>query len=174
MNRQSGFTLIELCVGIAIFAVLVMIAIPNMIRWRTNTQLNTFGREVFSAIQYCRVEAARRNCFVVLDFDDDGNGKVERYVAWADDGEGTADADQNGTPDGAENNVRDGDETVFFEVVLPDNIKIPTLPFGAGLGLTRFNSRAIPSFAGPVTITNPRLGRTINIELYSGGGVEIR
>jgi len=173
MNKQSGFTLIELCVAVAIMAVLSVIAIPNMIAWRANAQLNSTGRDIFSALQYCRVEASRRGAPVMLDFDIDGNGIVEDYVAWVDDGQGTVDSEPNGILDGRDDHLLDPDEIVLFRETLPNRISIPTVPFGASGGWTSFNTRAMPNWTGNVILTNSR-NRTLTVVLFSGGGVEVQ
>jgi hypothetical protein len=119
------------------------------------------------------VEAARQGAPVAVDFDVDGNGLVEDYVAWVDDGAGTGDAEPDGILDGADDGILDATETVLFRETLPNHITISPLPFGGPGGFTSFNTRAMPSQVGDVVISNSR-GRTLTIELFSGGGVEVQ
>ena len=68
IKNRSGFSLIELMVAIAIFAVLAAIAIPNAIAWRTNAQFNAAVREVKAAIEGTRMAAIRTNLSADLFF----------------------------------------------------------------------------------------------------------
>lgn len=60
-QKDAGFTLIELMITIAIFAVLAAIATPNAISWIRNSQFNSAVREVKSAVQNVRMHAMKSN-----------------------------------------------------------------------------------------------------------------
>ncbi|MFO7713528.1 GspH/FimT family pseudopilin [Desulfosarcina sp.] len=159
MNRQSGFTIIELAVVVAIMGILAGITIPNLIAWAANGRVNSAARDIVSMLQRARIEAARECEFVVVNINASGD-----YLAFVDDGEGTGGV--------AENSIQDGTERTVVSGRLPAGVTLDNVPFGAGAGQTRFNSRAMPSFAGPTVLTNSR-GHTVTVRLASGGNVQV-
>lgn len=63
MNRRhaSGFTLIELMIGIAIVGILIMVGLPTFGIWIQNLQVRTGAEGVLNGLQVARTEAVRRN-----------------------------------------------------------------------------------------------------------------
>lgn len=61
MSDARGFTLIELMVGLAISAILLMIAAPNMNLWLQNGQIRNVAEAMQNGLQLARAEAVRRN-----------------------------------------------------------------------------------------------------------------
>jgi type IV fimbrial biogenesis protein FimT len=60
MNSNSGFTLIELAVVLAIAAILAAIAIPNFSSLIQNSRLTTQANELAGTFSYARSEAIKR------------------------------------------------------------------------------------------------------------------
>ncbi|MEP7155322.1 MAG: GspH/FimT family pseudopilin [Betaproteobacteria bacterium] len=60
-RHQHGMTLIELLIGIAIFAVLMAMAIPSMTQYIQNTHIRTAAESIVSGMQYAKSEALKRN-----------------------------------------------------------------------------------------------------------------
>lgn len=61
---ESGFSLVELLVGMAIMGVLLALALPSFSDWMLNIRLRNQADEVLGALQKARAEALRRNRFV--------------------------------------------------------------------------------------------------------------
>lgn len=76
MKKNSGFTLMELMTVIAIIGIASAIAVPNMISWRSNHQLNGTAREMKSLINGARLAAIKNNAFVSVTYNA-GTGAVE-------------------------------------------------------------------------------------------------
>lgn len=65
--RASGFTLVEMIIAIAIFALLIMAALPEFRVWIQNTQIRTAGEGILNGLQLARNEAVRRNTNMELE-----------------------------------------------------------------------------------------------------------
>jgi type IV fimbrial biogenesis protein FimT len=59
--RPRGFTLIELMTGIALFAILMMLAMPTFTSMLQNGRLRATGESILAGLQIARTEALRRN-----------------------------------------------------------------------------------------------------------------
>jgi type IV fimbrial biogenesis protein FimT len=125
MRNSSGFTLIEVIIAIAVFAILATVAIPNYIGWLPKRHLRSSIIDVQSAINLARFTAIRENTDVVLTFDT----AAESYLAYID-------TDEDGSQDAGERTVRskgmspginlestdfDGDELIFNSRGLIEN-----------------------------------------------------
>jgi type IV fimbrial biogenesis protein FimT len=66
MNRQSGFTLVELMVTIAIAAILLGLGVPSFRTLIENNRIAAASNDIVTALQFARSEAVKRA--VLVDF----------------------------------------------------------------------------------------------------------
>lgn len=60
-SAQQGFTLVELMVTLAVLAIVVTFAVPDLRALVNGNRLTASGNELLAALQTARVEAVRRN-----------------------------------------------------------------------------------------------------------------
>lgn len=65
-SAQFGATLVEMLIGIAILAILMMVGLPSYTAWMQNTQIRNATESVLNGMQLARNEAVRRNTNVQL------------------------------------------------------------------------------------------------------------
>jgi prepilin-type N-terminal cleavage/methylation domain-containing protein len=73
MRKNSGFTLMEVMMVIAIIGVLCAIATPNLVKWLPRHRVGSAARDVMSALDFARLNAIKANGAVTLTFDFTGD-----------------------------------------------------------------------------------------------------
>jgi len=131
MGKNTGFSLIELMVVIAIFAILSTIAVPSMLSWRTNYKLDSAAREILSALEYGRSRAVRDDQVVQVNFDFANNSYsvVNQGGATLRAGQMTADLDLQ--------NISLGSQVQFIGRGVPDVSGAITIGYVADPSLVR-------------------------------------
>ena len=68
-KAESGFTLMEVLVVVALIGILAVVAFPSFSDWSQRSNLNADMRRLYSFFQKARMEAVKQNttCSVVLD-----------------------------------------------------------------------------------------------------------
>ena len=69
MRKDTGFSLIEVMVVMAIMAILSAIAIPGIIQWLPKHRVGTAARDVKSTLEFARSNAIKTNLIVTVIFD---------------------------------------------------------------------------------------------------------
>lgn len=70
--RQTGVTLIELLIGMAILAITLTFAMPNYAAWMQNLQVRNAAQSIVNGLQLARAEALRRNTLAEFRLTDAG------------------------------------------------------------------------------------------------------
>lgn len=85
VRPPAGVTLIELVIGLAVFALLLGLAAPAYQKWTLNTQVRTAADGTLNGLQLARTEALRRNRqvrFQLMDTLDGGCAPRDRGPSW--------------------------------------------------------------------------------------------
>jgi type IV fimbrial biogenesis protein FimT len=72
IRNNSGFTLGELITVIGIISVLAVIAVPNMIGWRSGTKLQGAVENLRGDLQWAKLKAVQSGVSVKVEFSGDG------------------------------------------------------------------------------------------------------
>ena len=161
-HRQSGITLTEIMIAVAIIGVLMALGMPAFQNWIQNTQIRTASEAIMNGLQTARNEAIRRNASV--QFRLDGGANTQWRVNLSIDPDGTpiqSRAAQEGSANATITLVPAGSDTVTF----------------SALGRVVPNADASPSLTR-VTIDNVLIPvvadrRTLQIDIPAGGALRM-
>jgi len=93
MGNSKGFTMMELFIVIVIFGIVAAMAVPNFLGWVSSYNLKAAADELYSSMQFARINAVKQNQEWALVFDTAGG----MYYVCSDNGDGdwtTMDANQ--------------------------------------------------------------------------------
>lgn len=165
-SGPRGFTLLELMATIAVFGILVALAVPSFTTMMNRNRLTAEANELLAGIQYARMEAIRTNSRVtfcgtaVADADEDDDCASGEQPYWVVIGS---------TASGGQEQLR------VFEVKEPVvvNTDLDIVTFRAD-GLARDDSEAL--VAGEITVcmptTKPKQNKRV-LNIASGGRMAI-
>jgi prepilin-type N-terminal cleavage/methylation domain-containing protein len=150
-SRESGVTLVELMVVVAILALASAFAVPNYVAWNARHQLKQAITELYGNLNLARMAAMNRNTTVTIDLAagvvDPSDGKPKITATFTDAG-------------GA-------------SVIQPQRMRI-AITGVTGAAQVRFNSRGLRVGGGTavqaITLTNGK-GLTYEIQVTPGGKV---
>ena len=165
-QRETGFSLIEVMITIALIGIISAIAYPNYLSWVSNSRLKAGARELYGNMQKARLEAVKRNSNVAITFNTVAFPAVGgSYTVFVDDGDGAGgvagDAVQNGT------------EATLYQVNMPAGCSLSSASF-LGNPRTGFTSQALPlgNRVGTVQMRN-KTSQWYQITLMNSGHVKL-
>jgi prepilin-type N-terminal cleavage/methylation domain-containing protein len=159
-KKETGFTLVEMMIVVAVFAVMAAIAIPTFMSLLPGMRLNDAARDIFVALNQARMGAAAKNTA--------GNVRLDTgtsWTAWLDDGSAGINYWYNGNTTPPDTLIKEG--TTESGV---------TISYDKG-NTYAFNSRGLPAVGTPagirtITLTNSE-GDTRQIQINALGSVKI-
>jgi type IV fimbrial biogenesis protein FimT len=159
---QSGISLIEILVAIAIVGIIFALGLPSYGTWIQNTQIRTAAESILAGLQVAKNEAIRRNTAIQfkLDGGDTTQWRVNPFI------------DPDGTPIRSRL-AEEGSPNATIARTPPD---ADTVTFSA-LGRVIPNADASASLL-QVVIDNPKISvvadrRTLQIMIPPGGAIRL-
>jgi len=147
--REEGFTLVELMAAVAVFGILISIAVPGVLRSMDTMECKQNAESLGGRLRLARAQALSSFSDVVVYFNRDGLGT---YTVHLDNGGGTGiPGDADFDPASKNNGVVDEGETISPPIALPERTVFGYVP-GAMTSGGAYLDKAI-SFDG----TPPRL-----------------
>ena len=155
MNKDAGFSLMELMVVIMIIAIMAAITVPNVGTWVQNHRLSSTARDIYSMLQMSRLRAAKENANVAFSFNSSG------YSAFVDNGRGGGIANDT---------IQNGTELTVFTGTFEGGVTYN----GATVPQMAFDARGFPTAFGTTIFLSNSVGATKQVILSSAGNIRIQ
>jgi len=130
MRRNSGFTMYELMVTIAIIGVFATVTMPAFLSWLTAHRLRGAAINLVADMETAKVRAIRENTFVAVQFE------ADKYRIFVDNGSGGGVAGDW---------IQNGSERLVIDRPLPAGVRIPPAELTLANQRVRFTSRGLPA-----------------------------
>jgi prepilin-type N-terminal cleavage/methylation domain-containing protein len=167
MHNSKGFTIIELMIVIAIMGIMAAMGIPNFLGWLANYNLKAAANELYSNMQFARINAVKQNKEWAVVFDTAN----DIYYVCSDNGDGDWATLGNNTK---EKTVTLSDHASDIVYGMGNATANVTATGGAFPGGAVFGSRGTLSVAeGYIYLTNGQ-GKAYAIGSGLGGAVVFR
>ena len=147
MRSESGFSLIELFIVVAIMTILASIAVPNMVAQSNQDRLRGAVNNLRGDLQTAKMSAIRENAIVVV------NLFANRYEVFVDNGAGA----------NAGNWGRDADELLLVSRKMEPGVSIDIAATNLANDRTRFDGRGLPENVGSIVLKSKAGQRQINL-----------
>ena len=151
-KKQRGFTLIEVVITVAIVGILAMIAVPSMVGWKQERQMQGAARVFYSDLQHARFTAIRE-------------AEAVSFVITVPSGDYSLFIDPN------QNYALDAGEKLLNSETLPAGVIFQNVTLAGNQ--TQFNSRGMAAETGSLDVTNTQ-GDMLTIYLNSLGRMSIQ
>jgi type IV fimbrial biogenesis protein FimT len=163
MHKDSGMTLIELVVAIAVLGILTAAAVPVASHWVPNYRVKGAARDLVSNFQRARVEAVRQSIDVVIE--------VFPHAYTPDGGVGSY---RISVDDNPRNGVFDAGEAILVQETMIRDVSLYLADFSGGT-ITGFNSTGLPisNRWGNIQLRNNQ-SRYYRLSLSCAGHVRLR
>ena len=155
MTNKKAFTLVELCVVIAIIGIIALIAAPNLVTGLPKYRIKRAARDITSQIRAARSEAIKTSSNITIEFDTDRN----QYRIGGDWYPGSSLSNYYGS--GVSFGVGNSGETDACVFLPDDNDRIT------------FNSRGISNNAGEIYLTNTQ-NDAYRIQINTAGNIRLQ
>lgn len=153
--QQSGFTVVEIMIVIAVIGILAAFAVPNFLAWLPGYQLKSAARDMQGDFQRAKFESIQRGGPVTVAFNL-GVGSAGGYTIFI---------------DGNGNNTFDAGEVLIKQVGMPGQINLQAVSVGS----LAFNSRGMVTTLVEriMTLSNTQ-GTVAEVRINPSGRVLIR
>ncbi len=161
-TKQTGFTLIELMVTIAVLGILLSIGIPSYQNMVLNSRITAQANQVITALNYARSEAVKRAAPATV-CSTNGGAACAGSTNWSTGWLVFADANENGAVDGGEAILRVwpalNTGNTLNKTGIHTRVTFAATGFSAGF-MTTFNLCDTNGVSGSRTITINATGRS--------------
>lgn len=155
-SRCSGFSLVELMIGIVVMGILLGLAVPSFRTWMQNSQIRNAAESIQNGLQRARGEAVARNANVEFVLGADSSWVVKRV--------GGATIETRPAKEGSKNVTR---------TVLPAGATTVTFTNLGGIGLNADGSATLTQVDLDSPLLSPADSQNLRVTIGLGGNARM-